>query len=365
MIDSMYIDFAGQFSILDDNLLVVDRTHAASYGEEPIYEKVLWLSSDKGNEVRGRRAYFRRTKHFPVDIDIKIWRDGKVHCLVKFSIPELLHGNNFKLISHEDLMRGLQELKEVLAIIGLIVEPVEGTMIRLDLIHQSAMATDFRDYARLLRRLNVPGTNQMEYDSSFLWLYKNQWGISVYDKYAQMEIESTDAGFLRIEIQLRRREIIERVIGSSNVSDLLKQFDSLPNIYRSFLKKRLIPGINPSLGDVDSNFPFLSFISHIKDETSERWRALSLEQIGLIALCKEIGLSDAVDHVCGEGKGAASTVRSRRSRMTKRAREALNQYEALKLMGDSHFKDEIKKVINHLESFASISASKQLHDIPS
>jgi len=354
MIDSLFLDFKSNFSVREENLFVVERISTVSFGQEPVREASLWGIEGTVDSVKGRRGYFRRNKAYPLDIDIKVGKDGKIHCMVKFSVPEILYGCNLKIVSKTEFLEALDLLKDLLFRIGLVVEPKEAIMIRIDLIHQSPLRADFKLYARLFNKLVIPGTNQVEYNSSFLWLNKRSWGISAYEKYKQMGIEIDKSEILRMEVQLRNRNIIERVLGFDKIFDLIHNFNQLDKSYRSFLKKRLLPGINSSLGTSRELTPFASLISHHRDDSSERWRAHSLEQLGLIALCQEIGLADGIDLISDPGEGASSTVRSRRSRMKHRAREALAQFEYYKLSTEASVGSELSFVVEHLQSFTYI-----------
>jgi len=334
MIDSLFIDLGHEVKI-KDSYLVVERNHTASDGFLPVRETGLW-QEENGRVVKGRRAYFRRTSLYPFDIDYKPWRDGKLHFLVKFSVPELLYGTNRHSISQEELEEAYTLLKQKLTQIGVQANPREGRIIRVDLFKQEHMITGFDQYAQLFRRMKVPHCDVFEHNTSYLWRHRSRsWAINVYDKNALEKSGEHTNGLLRIEMQLRKPDIIERVLATVDPKIVVNRFDSLTVIFSNFINGRLnIYQAKEEYNDNTFN-SYSEILNYAQEKGKSRWRAEALEEIGLAALSREMGIDAAVDLLAGTTCDASSTIRSRRSRLSKQAKEAVYRHE-LGLLGTAH-----------------------------
>ena len=326
MIDSLYLDFGHDFAVAKDSLLVVQRDTTAGIGEHSVRDFGLWADSTEG-VVSGRRAYFRRTGMLRFDVDIKVWKDGKRHCLVKFSVPELLYGTNDRPAPVNELPAALDALATGLRQIGIHTDVRRAMIVRIDLARQAGMVDEFSSYARVFRRIHVPSTDLMERNSTVLWLHRQKlWAINAYDKSVQSgAVTQGQHGVLRMEVQLRNRRTVERVLGYSTVEGLLRSGSTLSDAYRDFLEKRLlidalIRGGARGGRDIDR---LQQLLAHHREKGGDRWRSEALERIGLAFMCREIGVDSTVELLAPAGPGASSTERSRHSRVLAKARSAV------------------------------------------
>jgi hypothetical protein len=349
MIDSLNIDLGHNFEVSDNSLLVIQRDTTSGFGEHAVRDYGLWVSRSKG-VVCGRRAYFRRTGMLRFDIDIKIWKDGKRHCLVKFSVPELLHGSNALPAHVDELPLALDALQQELSQVGIKANIKQGQIVRIDLARQAAMVDNFSSYARVLRRIHVPGTDLKEHDTTLLWLHRQgKWAINAYDKTVQAGKSLQDgSGILRLELQLRTRRTVERILGYSSIKDLLDNAEHLQDVYRTFLHRRLPIGsfLQNSGGEGDLVNRIEQLVMQHKAKGGERWTSGALERIGLAYICKELGIEHAISLLAPTGPGASSTQRSRHSRLLKKAR--LSVFDLEQSVGEECGRTEIVKSLKRI-----------------
>ena len=207
MIDSLFIDLGNNVRI-QDSLLVVERDFTACENAFPVRDTGLWQEPNLGT-VHGRRAYFRRNTEFPFDIEMRVWRDGQLHFMVKCSVPELVYGHNRIPVSPVDFEAALEVLKVKLGRIGVDADLTSGRIVRIDVFKQSKIECNFRSYARVLRRIVVPNCDITEHDTTILWRHRSgSWAINVYDKRQMGEKGNPSTGTLRIELQVRRPKIV-------------------------------------------------------------------------------------------------------------------------------------------------------------
>lgn len=258
-----------------------------------------------------------------LDVDIKVWRDGKRHCLVKFSVPEMLYGSNTYPAEVKDLPTALDALMNDLSRVGTEPDFSRAQIVRLDLARQERMVDPFDTYARILRRIHVPSTDLRGRNSTVLWLHRHgNWAINAYDKSTQLGQRSgSQNGVLRLELQRRTRRTVERALGYSTVTELLESTDQLGEVYRSFLNKRLRVQSLLEASVTDENTT--SRIEHLarlhSEKGGERWRSELLERLGLAFMCRELGVENTLSLLGPIGAGASSTERSRHSRLVSKA----------------------------------------------
>ncbi len=167
MIDSLFVDLGNSVRI-QESLLVVERNFTACENAFPVRDTGLWQEPTLGI-VHGRRAYFRHNREYPFDIDMKPWRDGQLHCLVKFSVPQMVYGHNRDFVTAEQVGIALNTLQDKLRRIGIVGNPQDGRIVRIDIFKQSEMISNFGSYAKILRRIVVPNCDVTEHNSTFLW----------------------------------------------------------------------------------------------------------------------------------------------------------------------------------------------------
>jgi hypothetical protein len=349
MIDSLFIDLGNNVRI-QDSLLVVERDFTACENAFPVRDTGLWQEPNLGI-VHGRRAYFRRNAEFPFDIEMRVWRDGQLHFMVKCSVPELVYGQNRIPVSQEDFVTALGVLKEKLRRIGVDADLTSGRVVRVDVFKQSKMESSFRSYARLLRRIAVPNCDITEHDTTLLWRHRSgSWAINVYDKQQMGENGNPSTGTLRIELQARRPKIVERVFEISTVADLLASFQKLGSCYQRFIEKRLLLDceVGHPVADDRNNVPMLALVNRGKRKGGQRWRSEVLSDIGLAVLCREIGLDATMAELAAEKGGKTSTDRSMRSRLHGRARRALFELDCSDLLEGRHEDIRPREVLSSL-----------------
>ena len=315
MIDSLYLDLGDRVRIRD-SLLVLSQDIAASHHSFPVLDNPLWYEEGRG-VIRGRRAYFRRTPLFPFDICLKVWRDGKPHLLVKFSVPELLYGDNVKLPVSADFRKALDVLKDKLERIGVSADPGAARVVRVDLCRQVSMISEFASYAAIFRVLSIPGCETAEYASTFLWRHRSGgWAINVYDKTRQNHAAMEPEGLLRVELQLRNRKVIERVLGTSDVERMVAEPAILSRSYGEFLdSKLLLEHWHRWMQERNkAEVPSMDIIQDARRKGGTRWRSAALREIGIATLCRDIGMDHAVSQLLDD-ETDSSTRRSRRSRL--------------------------------------------------
>jgi hypothetical protein len=348
MIDSLYIDLGHNFEVSDNSLLVIQRDTTSGFGEHAVRDYGLWISRSKG-VVCGRRAYFRRTGMLRFDIDIKIWKDGKRHCLVKFSVPELLYGSNTQPAEAKDLPLALDALQQKLSQAGIKANIKQCQIVRIDLACQASMVDSFSSYARVLRQIHVPGTDLKERNSTLLWLHRQgKWAINAYDKTVQTGGLHDEGAVLRLELQVRTRRTVERILGYSSIKELLDNADHLKGVYQAFLQSRLLIGSFLQNGRVDGNIPsrLEQLVMQYKTKGGERWTSSVLERIGLAYMCNELGIENAISLLAPTGPGASSTERSRYSRLLKKAR--LSVFDLEQSVGEESGRTEIVKSLERI-----------------
>jgi hypothetical protein len=189
------------------------------------------------------------------------------------------------------------------------------------------MITGFDRYAQLFRYMKVSSCDVFEHNSSYLWRHRSEtWGINVYDKKGQENPGEDKTGLLRIEMQLRRARVIERVLGTVEPDELVNQFDGLAEEYSRFINSKLQLSHAEEKAKHTTFTPYSEILSYAQEQCNSRWRREALEEIGLVVLCNEIGMDTAVDLLAGNTHSASSTVRARRSRLSRKAKAAMFRY---------------------------------------
>jgi hypothetical protein len=183
-----------------------------------------------------------------------------------------------------------------------------------------------------------------------LWLHrKGSWAINAYDKTVQTGKSLQDeSGILRLELQLRNRRTVERILGYSSIKELLDNADHLQEVYQAFLQSRL--AIGSFLQNSGGEGNMVNRIEHLvmlyKSKGGERWTSGVLERVGLAYLCKELGIEHAISLLAPTGPGASSTQRSRQSRLLKKAR--LSLFDLEQSGGEERSRTEIVKSLERI-----------------
>ena len=129
---------------------------------------------------------------------------------------------------------------------------------------------------------------------------------------------------LRVELQLRKSLIVERVLGVTTVGELIDGRCNIEATYRNFIENRLmLKQLQARCLSHTGQNGIHDMLKHAQNHGSERWRTEFLQQIGLVTLCSELGPKQTAQILAPIRKNATSTERVRHSRMLKKTRAAV------------------------------------------
>ena len=89
--------------------------------------------------------------------------------------------------------------------------------------------------------------SRKRFGDTFLWTNNNR-EICVYDKFAEMKANKADIkrieemNLLRIEYRLKSNKVIKNLIGTNTIPGLLQNWNRIPSLFKSEIKKKLFRG---------------------------------------------------------------------------------------------------------------------------
>lgn len=340
MIDTLHLDFGDRFKVPYPNpvwcSLVVSRDTPVDPSGTPPRKTELWRT--EYGRVEGRRAYRRRTPNFPCDIDIHGWRDHRTHLLVKFSVPELLHGDNWRSVDLASLRQCLEKLVWMLPGIGVELDCgiEEARIVRIDLFKNIEIQQPFVLYKHVLGLIDVRGADRREYNTTFGWHHRGKlWGITIYDKVGQtlaaqekkgkaiLSKESLDAmakgNILRAELKLRKRKVVQDLLEFDSIGGLFRNWNKLESTYVDFLSRHVFSYV-PELPSTENRASLEALLAAFSADNDEKWLHGMLESYGIYELVKRYGKDFFVDSIMTKSGLDGSSYRSKRSRLMRKVK---------------------------------------------
>jgi hypothetical protein len=336
MIDTLYLDFIApdyRGRIIYPSFIVFSRDQNP-ITDERIHDTDLLPYTGARLADKGRWAYIRLPERFPFTLDIRAWKNGSQHCLVKFSVPKLLGPDNWDPVGPSEFPRAMEVLQGSLWDAGLEVKFENARIARIDLFKNIVMKYDFLHYKRVLRLLNVASADTKVYQTGMAWNNPGgYWGVTAYDKSAQAEalrrkqIENTQREevkgpkrprrVLRVELKLLRKRAILGELGFDRIDKLCAGWGELRETYERFLRERLFQYEPDSLKVkmVDGLDDLVT--RYCVSPFDERWVNKMLQDYGAYSLAKRFGKEPLLEAIAARSGLAGSSLRSKRSRLNR------------------------------------------------
>ena len=184
MLDTVKLHFR-EIELLDDCCLQVvsgpiDISTGAIVADYPLG------TTRSGKTIFGQRAYFN---HELFSLDIRNWGDGP-QFFVTFSAPKVLHGDNFRQLSEEEIVAAFGSVRRLLQAEGIFADIGKARLSRLDIFQNVETRYQPETYFELLSHLRFNRMRSQSYPTTWTW-GNRQWELAVYDKIAERNVSIT------------------------------------------------------------------------------------------------------------------------------------------------------------------------------
>ncbi len=357
MIDTLHLDFGSNFSIIGYHFVVVRKHLNGTNLVSQDY--LLWRSKD--GDVYGSRAYFRESEHYRFNININPWRDQKVHCVVKLSIPHLLNITNTSEMGIKELNGALLKLQNKLNQLGLIVDVQKGKIIRIDFFSDIHLPSQklLGQIINYFQSIKINGAHKEIHQTSITWKQdKMEWGIIVYNKtqeqLAQVCNKKRKAMYtdklnalLRVELKLLRYTFIQRNLKILYLEELIASLTEAKKFFKRFVGRRLFLKTPPNkIYNENTYFHFL--LNHYQNEIDDtRWKTKSFEEYGMQALLQHQDVQEIISTTFKLQDLRISKMRSAKSRLMKKLTEVNHRFKYfMYAKNNNDFSDTYEKLRN-------------------
>jgi len=214
----------------------------------------LWVSN--GCVVEAQSAH-HNADNFNVDVQPISPNDPTmIGCLVKFSAPKVLTGENFRLADGKDTAKASRRMEKLLREIGIRTNIKTANICRLDAAKNLQLAEPCQNYFPVLGMLDGKRMTKRDYGTTHLWGNKSHQ-ICAYDKIMEMQSKKhTTTGLpsnsLRIEWRLLKSAKFKDVTGMKTLKDVIENYDHIENCYRNNMEKQLFSLTVPDFNRLSS-----------------------------------------------------------------------------------------------------------------
>jgi len=276
MVDTLILGLNGYEVRPGHRLTVQPAAYVPATGEE-IGNYRLWNGQD------GRLAYYNAPNWH---LDVKPV-GGQVRGMVHLSLPGYGAPNNLNPVTREKAVDILRDVRKGLDEIGIDCCLEDARVSRLDAFANVQTSEAFDVYTPILSLLDgrrmrekaMPGVTSFRWGSTHAQ-------INCYDKLAEMQSHKLDVSafygtnILRFEHRSLDWNKVHTLYGISTVGDFLKEYDSIPGVYRSVMQRDLFRYDGNDI-ELLSERQLTDEMQLFKAECGRRWMQAYWEAAGL------------------------------------------------------------------------------------
>jgi hypothetical protein len=285
--------------VLPGHKLVVNPASFSPTTGETFGDYVLW------DGQQGRSAHFNdeRGRFF---VDFK-QRGSRMLAAVHLSVPKYATGGNNAHLVGADVARDVfADLQKELYGIGIATNLSKAQLSRVDVTRNIQASESFTTYKPVLQLVKGQRLkDRREYMDGFLWGNTRQQ-VCTYDKGAQVTAMGGDASVLRnvlrFEYRMRDAGKCKDVFGFSQVGELLAEYDSISDTYRTKMKEHVFR-FTPNDIETMSGQSIAEEIETFMVHAGRNWKQKLIEAYGVRELVK-IAEVDTLKSVIEEKTGS-------------------------------------------------------------
>lgn len=307
MVDTLQLSVP-EYDIAPDHGLTIQPASFRPRTGELIGDFRLW----DGQE--GRAAYYNGDRF---NVDLKPYQ-GQVYLTVHMSLPGYIGENNVAPVTREDASRIVANLQREVSALGVRCNLQNAHVSRLDAFRNIQTCEPFHVYAPILSLLDGKRMRDMvQYGgSSFRW-GNSLAQVNAYDKVLQLASKKHSVeqfrgvNLVRFEHRSLKRRKVEDLYGFVTVSDLLREYDSIPGIYSRTMGDVLFRYGGEDV-EVLSQRQLEQELREFKQRAGRYWMSEYLLAVGMKALLSRVSVqtvTEAVRNVSGNRMAATRNKR--------------------------------------------------------
>lgn len=333
-IDTLQANLAGFDVKAGHSLTIRPPAFKPSTGE--VFGDFLLWPGQNGSSAH----YNDDTGRFFVDVRV---HGGRVGCSVHLSIPRYSTGgrSNLNLVDGVTTREVLSDLGRELRAVGVSTNLEEARLSRVDLTRNVQADEPFSVYRPMLgliegRRMR----DRREYTDGFLFGNTAQ-AVCIYDKLEQLRAMKVDTpkgagNVLRFEYRMKDARKCRDVLGFGNVQELLSEYGSIGDTYRTKMKEHVFR-FSPGGLEVLSARRLEDELREFYELGGRNWFARWVEAVGvreILRLAQPDTVADVVDELTGSRNKSwriAKKLKDARAntRLLSRDRGSLRTYRTL------------------------------------
>ena len=311
-VDTVILGLNG-FGVREEHGLTVQPASYVPRTGEQIGCYRLW----KGMEAS--RAFHNASGKW--HLDVKAY-GGQVRGMVHLSLPGYGAPNNLNPVDREKAVAILEDVRKGLSDVGVDCNLEDARVSRLDAFSNVQTTEPFDTYSPILSLLDGKRMRDkvMFGGSAFRWGSSHSQ-INCYDKLEEMRSHKLDVSayagrnVVRFEHRSLDRSKVQSLYGFDTVGDFLREYDSIPSVYRSVMQRDLFRYDGEDV-EVLSSKQIEDELRLFREVAGRYWMSEYLQATGMKALLQRASI-DTISKAVASVSGNRMSGTRNRARMHK------------------------------------------------